>query len=114
MQFSRIFGILMIRMSMKSEKNQLENFFRYSSSTPTQKCHYIQMKLAGEAYWWLKYNHIDFRDWLVLQELLHTRYALHLKEPQFNKLIAECKKILTGIMKMLKNKTVEVVEDKPG
>ena len=26
------------------------NFFRYFSLTPAQKCHYGQMKLAGETY----------------------------------------------------------------
>jgi len=43
------FRVLMIRMSMKSE-NHLEGFFRYFFLTPTQKCHYAQIKLAGEAY----------------------------------------------------------------
>ena len=33
-------------------ENQLEYFFKYFSLTPAQKCHYAQMKLAGEAYWW--------------------------------------------------------------
>ena len=41
MRLSYIFGILMIRMGMKSEKTTL---------TPAQKCHYTQMNLAGEAY----------------------------------------------------------------
>ena len=69
MQHSRIFGVFMIRMSMKSEKNHLENFFRYFSLTPAQKCHYAQMKLAGEAYWWWKDDYIECRHWFVLQDL---------------------------------------------
>jgi len=47
-------------------KDHLEDFFSYFSLTPEQKCRYAQMKLAGEAYWWWKDNHIDCRYWFVL------------------------------------------------
>ena len=40
-------------------ENQLEDFFRYFSLTPAQKCHNAQMNLAGEAYWQWKDSHID-------------------------------------------------------
>jgi len=60
-------------------ENYFENFFRYFSLTPAQKCHYAEMKLVGEVYWWWEDSHIDCRDWLILQELLHTRYAPHLE-----------------------------------
>ena len=56
-------------------------------------------------------SHINCRDLFVLQNLLHTRYAPHLERPQFSDLIAECKKIFGGMMKILKSKAVEVVED---
>jgi len=69
------------------------------------------MKLAGEAYWWWEDSHIDCRNWLILQELLHTRYAPHLEGPQFSDMFAECKEILTGMVKMLESKAVEVIED---
>jgi len=55
-------------------------------------------------------SHIDCRDCLVLQEL-STRYAPHLKGPQFNDLIAEYKELFTDMVKMLESKAVEVVED---
>ena len=69
------------------------------------------MKLAGEAYWWWKDSHIDYRDWLVLQELLRTRCAPHLEGPQFSDLVAECKEILAGMVKMLESKAVDAIED---
>ena len=47
---------------------------------------------------------------MVLQDL-RTWYAPHLESLQFNDMIAECKKILVGMVKILKNKVVEVVED---
>ena len=43
-------------------ENHLEDFFRYFSLTSAQKCHYAQLKLAGEAYWWCEDSHIDYRD----------------------------------------------------
>ena len=33
-------------------KNQLDNFLRYFSLKPTQKCHFTQMKPAEEVYCW--------------------------------------------------------------
>ena len=42
-------------------ENQLEDFFRYFSLTPL-KCHYAQMTLAEETYWWWKDSHIDYRN----------------------------------------------------
>ena len=90
-------------------ENHLENFFRYFSLTPAQKCHYAQMKLVGEVYWWWEDNHIDCRDWLILQEL-HARYAPHLEGPQFSDLIAECK-ILAGMVKMLESKAIKAVDN---
>ena len=77
--------------------------------TPKQKCHYVQMKLAGEAYWWWEDSHINCRDWLVLQDL-RTRYASHLESSQFNDLVSECKEILTDMVKILERKAVEVIE----
>ena len=68
------------------------------------------MKLAGETYWWWKDGHIDCQNWLILQEL-HIRYAPHLEGPQFSDLIAECKEILAGMVKMLENRTVKVVDN---
>jgi len=68
------------------------------------------MKLAGKAYWWWEDNHIDCWDWLVLQDLLHIRYASHLEGPQFSDLIAECKEILADMVK-IESKVIEVVED---
>jgi len=38
-------------------------------------------------------------------------YAPHLEGPQFSDLVAKCKEILAGMMKMLEHKAVEVVED---
>ena len=69
------------------------------------------MKLVGKAYWWWKDSHIDCRDWFILQELLHTRYAPHLEGPQFSDQVAECKEILADMVKILESKAVEVVED---
>ena len=40
-----------------------------------------------------------------------ARYAPHLEGSQFSNLIAECKEILIGMMKMLESKAIEVVED---
>ena len=52
---------------------------------------------------------------LVLQELLRARYAPHLEGPQFNDLIVERKEILTGMVKMLESKAVDIVEySEPG
>ena len=68
------------------------------------------MKLAREAYWWWEDSHINCQDWLVLWEL-RTRYAPHLESPQFSDLIVECKKILADIVKILKSKALNVVED---
>ena len=48
------------------EKNHFENFFKNFSLTSTHKCHYTQLKLAGEDYRWWKDNHINSRDWLIL------------------------------------------------
>jgi len=42
------------------------DFFRYFSLTPAQKCQYAQLKLTKEAYWWWENSHIDCRDWLIL------------------------------------------------
>jgi len=78
--------------------------------TPEQKCRYAQIKLAGEAYWRWKDNYIDCRYWFVLQDL-RTRYAPYLERSQFSNLIAECKKLLAGMGKILEIKAVEVVED---
>ena len=47
---------------------------------------------------------------MVLQDLLRTRYASHLKSPQFSDLVAECKEIFAGIMKILESNAV-IVED---
>jgi len=69
------------------------------------------MKLAGEAYRWWEDSYIDCQYWLILQELLHTRYAPHLEGPQFSDMIVECKKILTGMVKILESKAVKIVED---
>jgi len=91
-------------------KNQLEDFFKYFSLTPEQKCHYAQLKLAGEAYWWWEDNHIDCREWFILQDSLRTRYAPHLERPQFSDLVVEYKKILAGMVKTLKSKMTEVVD----
>ena len=33
-------------------ENHLEDFFRYFFLTLAHKCHYAQMKIAREAYWW--------------------------------------------------------------
>jgi len=41
-------------------ETHLENFFRYFSLTPKQKCHNAQMKLGEEVYWWWKNSHIDY------------------------------------------------------
>ena len=59
MQLSRIFGVLMIRMGMKSGKYHLKDFFKYLSLTPQQKCHYALLKLAEEAYLWWEDSHIN-------------------------------------------------------
>jgi len=99
---------------MKSEKNHLEDFFKYFSLTPARKCHYTRMKLTGENYWWCEDSHSNCRDWLVLLKLLRTQYAPLLEEPQFSDLIdlvVECKEILADIVKMLERKATEVVED---
>jgi len=109
MQLSRIFEILMIRMG--KWENHLKDFFRYFSLTLEQKCHYTLLTLARDVYLWWKDSHIDCRDWLILQELLHNLVCFTPQGPQFNDLVAECKKILTGIVKMLESKAVEVVED---
>ena len=68
------------------------------------------MKLAGELYWWWEDSYINCWDWLVLQDLL-TQYAPHLESSQFSDLVAECKEILAGMVIMLENKAIEVVED---
>ena len=96
---------------VRKVKNHIKDFFGYFSLTPAQKCHYAQMKLAGEAYQWWKDSHIDCRDWLILKELLHTRYAPHLEGPQFSDLIAECKEILAGMVKMQENMAVKAADD---
>jgi len=92
-------------------ENHLENFFKYFSLTPVQKCYYAQMKLTGEAYWWWEDSHIDCWDWLILQELLHTQYARHLDGPQFSDLVAECKEILVGMVKMLESMAEKAVDN---
>ena len=46
-----------------------------------------------------------------LTKLLRTWYGPHLKRPQFNDLTAECKKILTSIVKMLERKAIEIAEN---
>ena len=56
-------------------------------------------------------SHIDCRDWLILQEFLHTWYAPYLEGPQFSDLVAECKGILAGIVKMLESMAVKVVDN---
>ena len=33
---------------LERSENHLQHFFRYFSLTPAQKCHYAQIKLAGE------------------------------------------------------------------
>ena len=48
---------------------------------------------------------------MALQEFFRTRYAPHLEGSQFIDLIAECKEILAGMVKMLEHKAIEVVED---
>jgi len=67
------------------------------------------MKVAEKAYWWWEDSHIDCEDWLILQELLRSRYAPHRDGPQFSDLISECKEILTSIVNMLEKE--EVVKD---
>ena len=42
---------------------------------------------------------------------LHTRYAPHLEGLQFSDLVAECKKILTCMVEMLKRKAVKAVDN---
>ena len=47
------------RYGYHERKNHLEDFFSYFSLTSEQKYGYAQMRLVGEAYWWLKDGHID-------------------------------------------------------
>ena len=58
----------------KQEKN-LEVFLSYFALNSEQKCHYTQMKLAGEIYWWWKDNQGDYQHQFVLQDL-RAWYAL--------------------------------------
>ena len=54
---------------------------------------------------------INYRDWFVLQDLLRTQYAPYLDGSQFSNMVAECKEILTNMVKMLKSKAVKVIEN---
>jgi len=59
MQLSRIFGVLIIIMDMRSLKIILKIFFSCFYLTLEQKRHYAQLKLAEKAYWWWEDSHID-------------------------------------------------------
>jgi len=83
MQLSRILGFY-DKDGYEKWENYLEDFFRYFSLTPAQKCHYAQIKLAREVYMWWEDSHVDCHDWLILQELLHTQYAPHLEGLQLS------------------------------
>ena len=69
------------------------------------------MKLPGEAYWWWENSHINYRDWLILQEVLHTWYTPHLDEAQFSDLAAECEEIFPDMVKMLESRAVKTVDN---
>jgi len=45
MRLSRIFGVLIIILGMRSGKMMLKNFFSYFVVTSEQNYHYVQMKL---------------------------------------------------------------------
>ena len=63
-------------MDMRSRKIILKTSSVISTSE--QKYWYAQMRLVEEACEWLEESHIDYRCWLVLQNLFYTRYAPYL------------------------------------
>jgi len=78
MRLSRIFGVLIIILGMRSGKMMLKNFFSYFVVTSEQNYHYAQMKLVGQAYWWWKDSRIDDQCWFILQDYLRSLYAPYL------------------------------------
>ena len=111
-------------------KNDLEEFFSYFILTSEQNYHNAQMKLVGRAYWWWKDSHINDKCWFVLQDHLHTLYALHLlyvsevdckepnveyepelEKPQFSDLVAECKENLADVGNLLASYAAKVDSD---
>jgi len=88
------------------------------------------MMLVGQAYWWWKDSHIDDQCWFVLQDHLHTLYALHLlyayevaynepnvdqePKPESQPILDICTKLLNEIWKLVASQTAEVdVEPEP-
>jgi len=128
-QLSRIFGVLMIVMTMRSGKIILKTIQLFSL-TSEQKYHYTQMKLVGQTYWWWKDIHIDYQCRFVLENHLCTFYASHflyapevackkpnveqeleLEKSQLRDLVAKCKEILASARKLLASYVVKVDPD---
>jgi len=86
--------------------------------------------MVRQAYWWRKDSYIDDQCWFVLQDHLCTLYAPHflyasevdceepnveheleLEKLQFSDLVAECKKILASVGKLLASYAAKVDSD---
>jgi len=78
-------------------ESNLEAFFSYFILTSEQKYCYAHMRLIREAYWWWKNNHSSCRYWFVLQDLLHTWYALHFLFTESRETLGDIQKIIEGM-----------------
>ena len=64
----------MIVMGMSRQIILKKNFSYFRQKSKQKHC-YAQIRLVEEAYWWWQDNHVNCRDWFVLQKLICTRYA---------------------------------------
>ena len=85
------------RYSYENWESNLEAFLSYFVLTSEQKCHYAQMRLVGESYWWWKDSRTSCQCWFSLQDLLRSRYAPHLLFTEFLETLEGIKKIIEGM-----------------